>query len=327
MNIYTEKLPSLTSLAGVDIKNSNTFDSVMTKSGFDFDVEKVPCYTPEAEELNSHFLIRRQDNHHVLGVMKSRYIPVSNRFMFKPFHDTVVNAGANYESAGMIDHGKKCWISASLPKTFKLKNRPDDEIKQTIVALVNHDGTGRNSYFSLAERLFCNNQLRLISTSAAKSQYTVSHTKNWESQWFDAQIGFDNAVLGWKSFEVQANKLDNINITVNEMHRFTTNLFPQKRLDDKNKLKKPSSRLLAKREQILDLFTNGSGNIGKTRWDAFNAVTEYVDHNNTETNKSKSVTDHKRQKRFSRNLLGSGDYTKQRALDMLLTQKKFSIVL
>lgn len=322
MNIYTEKLPSLTSLAGEDLAPTDSFDIVMKKSGFDFDVEKVPCFTPEAEELDSHFLIRRSDNQHVLGVMKRRYIPVSNRYMFKPFHDTVKSVGASYESAGMIDGGKKCWISASLPKTFKLKNRPDDEIKQTIVALVNHDGTGRNSYFSLAERLFCNNQLRLISSGAAKSQYTISHTKNWESQWFDAQIGFDNAVTACQSFEKQANQLDSIKMSKKEVHRFTTNLFPQKRLDEKKKLKKPSSRLVKKREQILDLFSTGSGNLGKTRWDAFNAVTEYIDHNNRSNDDSQT----KNTKRFSRNLLGLGDYTKQRALNMLLTTKNFELL-
>jgi hypothetical protein len=29
---------------------------------------------------------------------------------------------------------------------------------------------------------------------------------------------------------------------------------------------------------MFNLFRNGQGNIGRTRWDAFNAVTEYFDH-------------------------------------------------
>ena len=29
---------------------------------------------------------------------------------------------------------------------------------------------------------------------------------------------------------------------------------------------------------MFGLFQHGKGNIGRTRWDAFNAVTEYFDH-------------------------------------------------
>lgn len=32
---------------------------------------------------------------------------------------------------------------------------------------------------------------------------------------------------------------------------------------------------------MLDLFKTGEGNEGKTRWDAYNAVTEYVTHYRT----------------------------------------------
>jgi len=42
--------------------------------------------------------------------------------------------------------------------------------------------------------------------------------------------------------------------------------------------KEDSTKLLGKRESIVERFSRGIGNEGKTMWDALNAVTEYESH-------------------------------------------------
>ena len=41
---------------------------------------------------------------------------------------------------------------------------------------------------------------------------------------------------------------------------------------------KDSTKRINKREKLVELFTNGRGNVGESKWDALNAVTEYETH-------------------------------------------------
>jgi hypothetical protein len=65
---------------------------------------------------------------------------------------------------------------------------------------------------------------------------------------------------------------------------------------------------------LTTLFFHGTETEGATRWDAFNAVTEYVDHSRTIR---VSGGRNRQEARFESVLLGSGDDLKARAFDLL----------
>jgi len=324
------KLIALDARVGKDISNLTNFDDVMNATGFDFSTERVHPHTPEGNEIENKWLIRRTDNKKILGFVGNRYTAVENDKMLEPFHRLVRTYNAQYETAGLIEGGKKCWISAVLPDTFKLKNRPEDEIQQRVMALFSHDGTKRNAYFSIANRIFCNNQLSLICHEASQSNYTVSHTKNWEQQWIAAQLGFEAAIAMHKEFEATANTLDAVPMSVSEMRGFTVAALPENtyyasKKKDKDEKRRTTNRLNNRREEVVSLFLDGAGNKGLSRWDALNAVTEYMDHHN-----QIKKLDHKKngyrnaERRFVSNVLGGpGDNVKQRAVNLLLNTKKF----
>ena len=268
------------------------------------------------------------------SVVGNRYQTVPIGEMFKPFHRMVEQHGATYETAGLIGGGRKCWASAVLPDTFKLKGRPDDEIQKRIMVLISNDGTSKNSYMSVANRIFCNNQINLISRRHQKSNYKVSHTSRWEDQLIDAQLGFEGALSLHKEFEYMANDLNGKKMNEEEMRGFSVQLFPhqtyeyQKKENDKEKLMRSLNRLNIKREEVVSLFKEGRGNIGTTRWDALNAVTEYLDHHKQASRLSNEKTGAAHaEKRFVSNVIqGSGNSMKQRAITLLTDVNKFKNV-
>lgn len=313
MTIANNTLVALDHAAGLDISNTNNFDDIIKQSGFDFEVEKVPVHDPEGEEIVNRCLLRRTDNHNMLGIVSDRYVSVDTKTMLEPFHELVMLHGATYESAGVIGGGKKCWISATLPSGFSVPGRDEDVIQQRIVALINHDGLGKNAYFSLANRIVCNNQLRLLMDHTNASDYGVTHTKNWETRFEQASAGFKLAMDSMIHFEKTTEQLSNMPMKESQIDVFGRMLY---KIDKKTSL---SPQAVKRTNRLKELFKKGHGNHGETRWDALNAVTEMLDHRVEGANKSPAAIRQARQNRFFRNnLSGYGDMLKQRAVRLLI---------
>ena len=80
----TSQLVQLDARIGVDVSESQSLDDIITQAGFDFDVEKVPVYNPEGEEVNGQFIIRRADTRQNFAVMRKRYTPIPMKAMLEP---------------------------------------------------------------------------------------------------------------------------------------------------------------------------------------------------------------------------------------------------
>ena len=329
----TSGLTTLTRLderVGVDISNARSYEDVMREAGFDFDVEKTPILDTEGKEISGHFNIRRSDTKQTFAIMRKRYTAIPMEKMFRPFHEMVEKYGAKYEGAGLIGGGKKAWISAKLPDSFTLKNRANDKVDNRIMAFGSNDGTKRNAYFGMASRIFCNNQLRTIMQKANESDYWISHTKNWEHQLDLARDGFEAALRGLKEFEKIANLLDQKKMTSDQCRGFATLLLPdpERKKDEKGKEieVRTTSRLANRREAIVDLFANGAGNLGATRWDALNGLTEWVNHHNNVGKLEKQGRQAAERRLVSTLMGGPQDQLMQRGLRLLVDTKKFDKV-
>lgn len=323
-------LTKLDERVGVDISDASDYDQVMRSAGFDFEVEKTPVLDLEGKEITGHFNIRRSDTKQTFAIMRKRYTAIPMEEMFRPFHEMVQEYGAEYESAGLIGGGKKAWISAKLKDSFTLKNRSNDKVDNRIMAFGSNDGTKRNAYFGISHRIFCNNQLRTIMQKANESDYWISHTKNWKEQLRLAKEGFEAALRGLKQFEKIANLLDQKKMTSDECRGFATLLLPdpERKKDEKGKdiEVRTTSRLANRREAIVDLFANGAGNLGATRWDALNGLTEWVNHHNNVGKLEKQGRQAAERRLVSTLMGGPQDQLMQRGLVLLTDTKKFEKV-
>ena len=326
----TSQLVQLDARIGVDVSESQSLDDIITQAGFDFDVEKVPVYNPEGEEVNGQFIIRRADTRQNFAVMRKRYTPIPMKAMLEPFYRMVEEFGGEIENAGLIQGGRKCWIAANMNKDFGLRNREDDKMESRIMALMCNDGTKRDAYFAVNRRIFCNNQLSMMQKAASQSEFSVSHTKNWRDNLDRVRDNFHAALQGYESFEKSANRLDELQIDPNQVRGFTHELLPdpERKVPEGMKLEdlRTTSRLDNRREKIVDLFTEGAGNRGLTRWDAFNALTEWVNHHNN-INKLEKQGHAAAERRFVNTLFGgTGHQLMHRGMDLLLNTKKFKSI-
>ena len=87
-----------------------------------------------------------------------------------------------------------------------------------------------------------------------------------------------------------------------------------------------TSRIPNRREKIVDLFANGAGNFGATRWDALNGLTEYVNHHNNIGKIDKQGRQAAERRLVSTLMGGPQDQLMQRGLNLLVDTKKFEKV-
>lgn len=304
------KLTSLDERAGVDLTGERDIGNVMERADLNFDVEKVPVHTPEGNVVTGKYLLRRTDNNFVLGTCGDRYHIVDNKSMFDPFDSIVQNTGAVYESAGVINHGKTCWVSARLGDDFKVR---DDAFQRRVIMLVYHNGLQRNSYFGYNNRVICNNMMSSLNAASRKNGIGVKHTPKWEDNLNLAVEAFKDSLRESNVFAENISKLASQKMTKLQAARFALKFFndfkPIKRTTSRSD--RSRTRNHGKVEELMHLFEEGVGNEGKTRYDMFNAVTEYLDHRSVRSNVNSG-------RRFLSNLNGLQAAKKRKAVNVLL---------
>jgi phage/plasmid-like protein (TIGR03299 family) len=291
---------------GTIVQGMLTAKDAIIAAKMDWTVEKEPI-SVRGKLVTGRSAIVRADNDETLGIMKGRYEIIQNADAFE-FFDAVVGEGqAIYDTAGTLDGGRVIWILARLPKTIFIEGRKDDEIEQYVLLVKSHDGSYSMMMQFVATRVVCQNTLS-AALREALNQVKVRHTKNFRDKKEHVQkvLGVANAYFGELSLLVNA--LNKQNMTKQEMVKFAEILLPNKK-DDDGKDEETTTRTENIRGEIVTLFDRGAGNLGQTRWDALNAVTDYVDHDRTLRGDSS---------RFEAALLGSGAKMKQRAVDILV---------
>jgi phage/plasmid-like protein (TIGR03299 family) len=304
-------LISIEDQAGTKLKEDASLDDVIERAGFDFEVEKVPAFSPEGTELDGLFVLRRTDTKDTMNIVRGRYQPIHNREMFAPFDTVVKEYNATYENAGLVRGGRTCWITAKLPDTISING--EDNIEQRIIGMAHHDGMRRNSYFQFSKRVWCNNMLRVLQ-DAAKSGTSIGHTTKWQDHLEKARTAFTKAINAGLRFGSQAQSLADRKLSGNQADCFLQNLYPLEKEASQHTVTRTNNR----RENVLELFRDGVGNSGQTRWDMLNAITEYYDHHvgNKRTNAAS---------KFMSNMTGMGnDKVKQLAFNLLVEHDKFA---
>lgn len=294
-----------------------TSEDALEAAHLDWEVEKRPLSYPmddkgevRMEEISDFKAIVRKDNDVHLGIVKGRYNIIQNAEAFNFFDEVIGLDEAVFDTAGSLHGGKIIWLMAKLSGNLFIDSNPEDITEKNVLLVKSHDSTHSLTMQIVPTRVVCSNTLS-VALKNCSNQIKVRHTKNYEKKIELAKetLGLANAY--YDNLQGLMNELADTEMSSKEMNVFTERLFPAEEKEGKE-----PTRTIGIREKVQELFVVGKGNKGETRWDAINAVTEYVDFHRGTRSSDKNAN--KAAARFESGLLGSGVAIKQRAMNLLL---------
>lgn len=270
-------------------------------------MEQLPVFTEDGLRVDGYKTIvgnYANGARTPLSIVGEDYGLVSDEDTFKTL-DGVYNGQACIETAGTLNNGRRIWVLANGTKWAV----GGDLIKSYDLWINRHDGSGCFELHRTNTRVVCANTWKTAIGNGRDRVFGVRHTVNVS----DGITAAVNLLLGVnKAEEIERAKVQRM-ATI-EMSTAEVSAFVGKLTGFDTQALQTSTRSRNQYNDIVDLFRGGTGNKGATRWDAFNAVTEYVDH--ARTVRVAAGRD-KTEVRFESSLLGSGDAMKSKAFELL----------
>lgn len=244
-------------------------------------------------ELLGYYATYRVDTNEPLGLVKEKYKVIQNIDAFNFFDDAIGKDMARWDRAGILNNGRKIYLSAKLPIGTKVGN---DEIDNYLVFSNSHDGTSSINIMFTPIRVICTNMLN-GALKSADAYIRIRHTENAKQK---LQKGAEILKIACKyanNMQEFYNSLTKIYMTDYEVMEYLAKLqlTPKedellKDYDDRNGYKKlilkdyrtmevtgVSQRKVNTIANMFDYYCDGIGqkNIAGTAWGAYNAVTGF----------------------------------------------------
>ena len=237
-----------------------------------FKVEKVGLVDTNNRAVPDTYSLQRVDNHTHLGVVKEKYVPIQLDEMINII-DTASSRIGDISHVGYAESrgGKRIVIQSELNSQIDVEG---DKITPLFYTVVDNTGLGANKTIPSTIRISCDNAFHLI------KQNENTDSRAFHNSLFAAKVDVmtDNiigSINAAQNFTKIVEQLKGVKFSREEMIKFTQKLLPVKENE--------SSKRMYKREKLVSLYESGRGNVGETKWDALNAVTEYETHTGKQT--------------------------------------------
>lgn len=220
-----------------------------------------------AIEMPRFKMLYRSDTKAPLGIVGQDYSASSPKSFLESQYEFAEFSKGDVVRAGFIPEKSRAFAFVEMPKIEipREKREVGDIVRAFIYSTDGWDGGTPSKSRLYLERLKCKNGM---TSRQIKSTLWVSHTKNREKAYADRYKTFLNEVAAQMTeLQEQFQRLANSRMTEVEMLGFAKQLLPS-----------DSGRADNTRIELVNLFNTGIGNEGRTRWDAYNAVTQYVTH-------------------------------------------------
>ena len=259
---------------GTSVEELLTADEMQTAAGLDWMVEAKPMTLQGTNIVvpNKVANVRNTDSA-VLGVVGSRYKVIQNTEMFS-FADYLLDAGAQFETAGSLRGGEVVFAAMEIPSEHIEIKGDNGQTKSYLVLANGHNGLFPFRALVTPVRVVCMNTLN-AALGDAKTSFTIRHTAKVEGKIAEAKraLGITHKVMD--EFRVGAESLILKKMSEKDAIRVITSIFPLSE-DEKRDKKVFSDRA----QQTLAIWKNAENleGVRETAWGVWNAIGEYLDH-------------------------------------------------
>jgi len=299
---------------GTRLDGPATAREAITAAGLDWRVVERPVYDDYGNSfrgIDGYKALIREDSTVALSIVGEKYTPIQNTEAFG-FFDAVVGGGqAIYHTAGAIGRGERVWILAQIPGDLRV-GKTDDLIEKFLLLHTSHDGTASLRMGYTPVRVVCQNTLTQALGGLGRD-ISIRHTENALTRVGEAQKALGFAVRYYDDLAAVVNRLAGVQIGQHELSKYFTTLVPD------NEKSENKSRTQNIRATLETKFISGRGQqmagVRGTWWAAYNAVSEYTDHERS----TRGDTDSERaSNRLSSIWWGSAAALKGRAFDLAM---------
>lgn len=281
---------------GAYLGENNVDAQVMRKAaGLDFEVRKLPAYV----KLEDGTFVPIEDRFGMLAshkreaysaVVSDRYEIFQTEAMFAFLEKLRGAAGGElrFHTAGSLKGGSVVWALAQLAGSIDVRRR-DGRVDQSAPFLFvsnSFDGSSSIQIAATSVRVVCWNTLSaaLAGSKRGQDRFSVRHTASAERQLAQAAEALGYAAEYFDEYGYVAQQLANTPMNREAFTTFAAQLLTG--LNDERAALEKVAEAKGRSETMLNNaagaliqnFERGRGNAGADRFDALQAVTEYVDH-------------------------------------------------
>lgn len=297
---------------GTVVAEAQTSEQAIKLAGLDWTVQQcnVAAALPNGQwaPCPSTFANVRTDTGAVLGVVGGFYRPFQNRQAFDFMDSLVGEKLAMFETAGSLKGGRKIWMLARIPAEYRIAG--DDVVKPYVLLTNSHDGTSGLRIMPTTVRVVCNNTLNLaLRYSTASEGLSIVHTESLEDRVAEARVKFNLITQRLDTFQTEAKALAKRSLNTQQLRDYFTTLV-------EGRSEKQQKKLLDTIWANFHNPRNAMAGIEGSAWAAYNAVSEFADHQMTVRGK---VESEQLDNRVNSIWFGSANTLKQKAWEAAIT--------
>ena len=289
---------------GVPLDNPPTIEEAVILANLDWEVYKEPTYflktmhegtnpyslasftnmlsKPELIPTKHYVTIRKKVDSEfiILGNVSERYEVLQNKDAFTPFN-VLLDHGYELETAGAVREGRMVWILARKVDN-ELNKVGDDNVERYVVLMNSHDGSTPVFMQPTTIRVVCANTLDYALSKESPLRFSIKHTANVKERLEEVTSALSFAEGNWRKAHEIMNRMVEHHMNFQQVKLYFEAVIPFL----KHRGKSGKDELgVARRDiatpvfsQLMNNFAGGHGNKGETVWDAYNAITQYYDH-------------------------------------------------
>ena len=256
------------------LDNPPSTAQAIEEAGLNWMVKEQPLYTDLGKGLSpipTHKSLVRSTDHQLLGIVSQQYQPLQNHDAFSWFDFLLHDGNISLETAGSLKQGKRVWILAKI-KNSATDIIKDDAVEPYLLLSNSHDGSSAIWIKFTPIRVVCQNTLswalsKRQSDLNASRAFRIRHQGDIQGKLNQARLALDFARQRFAIATEEYKAMAGVNLNQQDLDLYLSLVLdtdtPQ------------SSRAYS---QLIANFEQGCGNKGQTLWDAYNGVTEWLDH-------------------------------------------------